>query len=147
MVFKASIVTTTVVLALMAAGCGSTTTPTMAPPPTPDLVAGITGLSPALGTTLALGQAVTFTGTAAYTLNSAATGTLVMVIQDQANQILQAPGTQPNKQVAKGSGEATFSQTITLPGTGITTVRLFFALLPTGATSTISNVAVSYPVR
>ena len=67
-----------------------------------------------------------------------------MVIQDQANQALQA--TQPNAQVVKGSGQATLSQTITLPGTGITSVRLF-ALLPTGATSTISNVAVSYPVK
>ena len=145
MVSKASVVTTTVLLALTA-GCGSTSTPTMpAPVVAPDSVSSITGLSPALGTTLAPGQAVTFTGTAGYTLNSAGTGVLVMVIQDQANQILQA--TQPNAQVAKGSGQATLSQTITLPATGVTSVRLFFALLPTGATSTVSNVAVSYSVR
>ena len=116
-----------------------------APAAVPDSVSSITGLSPALGTTLAAGQAVTFTGTAGYALNSAGTGVLVMVIQDQANQPLQA--TQPNAQVVQGPGQATLSQTITLPATGVTSVRLFFALLPTGATSTISNVVVSYPVR
>jgi len=116
-----------------------------APAIVPDSVSSITDLSPVLGTTLAPGQAVTFTGTAGYALNSAGTGVLVMVIQDQANQALQA--TQPNAQVVKGSGQATLSQTITLPATGITGVRLFFVLLPTGATNTISNVAVSYPVR
>jgi hypothetical protein len=143
---KASILTTTVILALAAAGCGSTPTPTTpAPVVVPDSVSSIVGLSPVLGTTLAPGQAVTFTGTAGYALNSAGTGGLVMVIQDQANRALQA--TQPNAQVVKGSGEATLSQTITLPATGITGVRLFFVLLPTGATNTISNVAVTYSVR
>lgn len=133
-------------LALTAAGCGSTPAPTTpAPVVVPDSVSSITGLSPVLGTTLALGQAVTFTGTAGYALNSAGTGTLVMVIQDQANQPLQT--TQPNAQVVKGAGQATLSQTITLPGAGVTSVRLFFVLLPTGATNTISNVAVSFPVK
>ena len=143
---RAFIVTTAVVLALTGAGCGSYSTPTMpAPVPAADSVSSITGLSPVLGTTLALGQAVTITGTAGYALNSAGTGTLVMVIQDQANQPLQT--TQPNAQVVKGAGQATLSQTITLPGAGITSVRLFFVLLPTGATTTTSNVAVSYPVK
>ena len=146
MVSKTSIVTVAILLALTAAGCGSTPAPTMtAPAAVPDSVSSITGLSPALGTTLAPGQSVTFTGTAGYALNSAGTGVLVMVIQDQANQALQA--TQPNAQVVKGSGQVTLSQTITLPATGITSVRLFFALLPTGATSTTSNAAVSYPVK
>ena len=146
MVSRASILPMTVLLALTAAGCGSTPTPTMpGPVAAADSVSSITGLSPALGTTLAPGQVVTFTGTAGYALNSAGTGVVVMVIQDQANRGLQA--TQPNAQVVKGLGEATLTQTIALPATGVTSVRLFFSLLPTGATSTASNVAVSYPVR
>ena len=142
----ASIVTTTMVLAVTAAGCGSTPTPTV-PAPLPDSVSSITDMSPALGTTLAPGQTVIFTGTAGYTLNSAGTGILVMVIQDQADQALQAPGTQPNAQVVRGSGQATLSQTIMLPGTGITSVRLFFLLAPMGSTSTTSVATVSYPVK
>jgi hypothetical protein len=71
---RASILTTTVLLALTAAGCGSTPTPTMpAPAAIPDSVSSITGLSPALGTTVAPGQAVTFTGTAGYALKGVCT--------------------------------------------------------------------------
>src|SRR5215218_7490387 len=91
------VVTMTILLALTASRCGSSPTPTMATPTlnptltptTPNSVSSITGLSPALGTVLAPGQVVTITGTAGYTLTSAETGTVFMVIQDQANRNLQ----------------------------------------------------------
>jgi len=146
MVTRAPVSTTTLLLALAAAGCGETATPTApAPVAAADAVAGVTGLSPAVGTTLAAGQPVTVTGTVSYTLNSAGTGVLYMIIQDQADKSLQT--TQPTAEVVKGPGEVTLSQTITLPPTGVTGVRLFFALLPAGAKATNSTVVITYPVK
>jgi hypothetical protein len=140
--------TTTVLLAIATTGCGSTPAPTTpAPTVLTDAVYGVTDLSPAVGTTLAAGRQVTFTGTVGYSLNTAGTGALFMVLQDQSNQRLQPPGTQPTTAVIAGSGQATLSQTITLPSTGITSVRLFFSLLPSGATSTNSNVAITFAVK
>jgi hypothetical protein len=138
-------VTAIVLLALTAAGCGSSPTPTM-PAPAADSVSSIVDMSPVPGTTLARGQTVTFTGTAGYTLNSAGTAVLVLVIQDQANQTLQA-GTQPTAPVVKGTGQATLSQTLTLPATGVTGVRLFFVLAPAGGTITNSVLTISYAVK
>jgi hypothetical protein len=90
---------------------------------------------------------VTFKGTAGYTLSSADTGILFMVLMDQANQSLQLASTQAKTQVVKGSGQAKLSQTITLPATGITTVRLAFVLFGTGASTSTSSVGVSFAVK
>src|SRR6478735_12619725 len=104
--------TTTILLAMAASGCGSAPTPTTPAPVVPtDVVYGVTDLSPALGTTLAAGKEVTFTGTVDYSLSTAGTGALFMVLQDQANQRLQPLGTQPTMPVVAGNGRATLSQT------------------------------------
>ena len=144
MVLRAAAVTMTLLAGLAAAGCGSTPMPT-APAAVTDSVIGVTGVSPALGTPLLSGQVVTFTGTASYALNTAGTGVLYMIIQDQANKSLQ--DTQPSAQVVKGPGDVMLSQTITLPQAGVTSVRVFFALLPAGATATNASVAVTYSVK
>jgi hypothetical protein len=39
------------------------------------------------------------------------------------------------------------SQTLTLPATGITGVRLFFVLVPAGGTTTNSALTISYAVK
>lgn len=145
---KVSIATMTMLLALMVAGCGGGSTPTTpTPTSTQDALSGITNLSPSLGTNLSAGQTVTFTGTTRYTLNSADTGVVVMVLEDQAHQPLQPARTQAQTPVARGTGEATLSQTITLPGTGVTSVRLLFVLAATGASSSTATVSVSYFVQ
>lgn len=137
-------VATALVLSLAVAACGSAPA---APTPVADSVSSITDMTPAPGTTLRRGQTVTFTGTAGYSLATANAGAVILVIQDQSNQVLQPPGPQPSATVVKGSGQVTLSQSITLPDTGITGVRLFFMLAPAGATSTRATVSVTYPVQ
>jgi len=142
----------TLVLSLVsfiAGGCGSSSpaAPTPSTPTVTDAMRGVTNLAPTSGTVLQPGQTVTFGGTAGYSLATADSGTVFMVVQDQANRILQDVTTQPRVAVVKGSGEATFSQTLTVPSSGVTSVVVFFALLPAGATGTNATASVSYPVR
>ena len=138
-------------ICLVATACGSSTptvpTPTPSTPTASDSLKGVTSLAPATGTVLQPGQTVAFGGTAGYALATADSGTVFMVIQDQANHILQEVGTQPRAAVVKGTGEVTLSQTITLPTSGVTSIVVFFALLPAGANTTSAAVSVSYPVR
>ena len=139
-----AMVMTTLIVWLTAAGCGSSP---MAPASMPDSVSSITDMVPVLGTKLLHGQTVTFTGTAGYSLLSADSGKIIMVIEDQADQVLQPAGTQPSATVGKGSGQVTLSQSITLPDEGVTVVRVFFPLAPAGATSTNAVVHVTYQVQ
>jgi hypothetical protein len=144
-----SVVTITLAVAT-AAGCGGSS-PAAPTPTTPvtvtDSIRGITNLLPATGTILQPGQTVTFSGTPAYSLATADSGTVHLIIQDQANRILQPIGTQPNTPVVKGNGEVTLSQTLTVPTEGVTSVVVFFALLPAGASLTNASTSVFYPVR
>ncbi len=142
---------TAVALSVHVAGCGSSPT-APDPPPTPTPTAStsdsisLANIAPAPGTNLLPGQTVTFSATVAYSLLSTDSAAIVLGIQDQANQRLQPIGPQPSTTVAKGSGQAAFSQSITLPSTGITSVRVFFSLTPAGATRTDVVVSVTYPV-
>jgi hypothetical protein len=135
-------VLTTLILSLSAVGCSSSP---MAPAPMPDSVNSVTDMVPALGTKLLHGQTVTFTGTAGYSLLSADSGQVLLAIQDQTNKVLTT--TQPSATVAKGSGPVTLSQKITLPDTGVTSVQVFFLLVPAGATSTHAAVPLTYQVQ
>jgi hypothetical protein len=135
-------IATTFILSLTAVGCASSPT---TPAPVPDSVNGIIDLVPPLGTKLLHGQTVTFTGTAGYSLNSADSGQVLLAIEDQTNKRLST--TEPSATVAKGSGQVTLSQSITLPDTGVTAVQLYFLLVATGATSTHAAVPVTYQVQ
>jgi hypothetical protein len=72
---------------------------------------------------------------------------VVLVIDDQAYKALQPAGAEPAVTVAKGSGQARLSKTITLPDTGTTTVHVILLLMPTGATSTTLAAGADYPVQ
>jgi len=137
------------ILSIAMGGCGSS--PAAPTPPTPaaasDSVSSVVNMNPSPGTALQLGQTVTFAGTPAYVLVSADLGTMRMVIQDQANRVLQTDGTQVTAVVHRGSADVTLSQTVTLPADGITSVRVFFVLVPAGATSSNATLSVSYPIR
>ena len=142
---------TAVALSVHVAGCGSSpTAPDPPPTPTPTTSTSdsisLANIAPAPGTNLLPGQTVTFSATVAFSLLSADSAAIVLGIQDQANQRLQPIGPQPSATVAKGSGQAALSQSITLPSTGITSVRVFFSLTPAGATRTDVVVSVTYPV-
>ena len=137
-------------LLILLAGCGGgssgmTTSPTSTT--LTDAVTAITNMNPAPGTALQAGQTVTFTGTAAYTLASADTGIMVIVVQDQTGRPLPSNDVVPAVAVRRGSADATLSWTATVPASGVTTVRVFFGLAGSGASSTNAVLSVSYPVR
>jgi hypothetical protein len=72
---------------------------------------------------------------------------MIMVIQDQTDRALPASTTQPIVVVHRGSADVTLSETITIPASGVTSVRVFFVLAPAGAATTYASAQVSYPVR
>jgi hypothetical protein len=142
--------TTLVMLFLAACGSGSPTAPTATPAPTPvpamDAVS-VGSLAPAAGTPLQASQTVMFTATLNYTLGSAESGQVVIVIQDQSGRSLQPPGRpQPAAVIAKGTGTATLADSIVVPASGVSSVRVFFPLIPSGASRTDVVVSVNYPV-
>ena len=135
-------VITTLILSLAAAGCGSSP---VAPAPVPDSLSSLVDVSPTLGTKLLHGQTLTFTATAGYSLNSANSGAVVLAIEDQTSKPLTT--TQPMARVTKGSEQVTLSQSVTLPDTGVSSVRVYFLLVPDGATSTKAVAPLTYQVQ
>ena len=133
-------------LVLAGTGCGGPPVAPTATVPAVDAVNGVTNMVPAPGTTLTAGGTVTFSGTPAYTLASADLGTVQMVIQDQDDRPLPVPGSQAVL-AHRGTGDVTITQTVTLPADGITSVHLYFFLVPAGAASTNASVRLTYPVR
>jgi hypothetical protein len=104
-------------------------------------------MNPTPATALQAGQTVTFSGTAGYTLASADVGSVRMIVQDQSSRPLPSNDAQPTVVASRGTADATLTQTVTVPDIGVTSVRVFFALVPSGATSTKAVQTVSYPVH
>ncbi len=139
---------------LIACGGSSPTAPTppapTLPAPTPSPAAdalSIVTITPAVGTLLAPGQAVTFSATLGYTLATADSGQIVIVIQDQSDnglQMVRQP--QPSVTVQRGTTTVTLSDSVKIPSVGVSQVRVFFPLIRAGATRTETLVRVVYPV-
>jgi len=137
-----------VVLLFSVTACGGSSPAAPSPPPVParDSLNGITNLNPAIDTVLQPGQTLTISGTAGYTLATADLGSLMMIVKDQADRPIQTSSI--GVVVARrGTGDATLTQTITVPSDGVTSIRVYFALAPAGATSTNVTLLVTYPVR
>ena len=130
---------------LVGCGCGSPTAPTATPTPASDAIS-LGSIAPAVGTLLHAGQTVTLTATLNYTLTSAASGQIAIIIQDQLNRNLKPPGTQPAVAVMRGTSTAALSDTVTIPDSGVSSVTVFFPLIPAGATRTDVLISVTYPV-
>jgi hypothetical protein len=124
------------------AGCGSNG-PTA---PTTESIL-LTSISPAVGTTLNAGDRVTFTAVVSCTIVHSSGGIAAMVLQDQANKSLLAPGEiQPQSALVKGTTTVTFSHTITVPESGsVVTVALPLFVNESGSTRAV--VTRSYQVR
>ncbi|HEV7515962.1 MAG TPA: hypothetical protein VGR07_06655 [Thermoanaerobaculia bacterium] len=105
----------------------------------------ISSISPAAGTRLAPGSTVTFTARIDYELSSTLTGAITLVIEDQLNQVLTTHP-QVRTSVTRGRGSVSLSDQITVPASGVTTVRVFFPLSMEGVSSTSVVASVSYPV-
>jgi hypothetical protein len=136
----------TFVVALAVSGCGGAPAAPAAPTSAMDAVTGVTNMVPAPDTTLTAGQAVTLSGTPAYSLYSADLGTVQMVIDDQNDRPLPTASIYAIL-VRRGTGDATITQTVMLPPDGVTSVHVYFLLAPAGGGPTQTSVRLTYPVR
>jgi len=125
----------------LVAGCNKGSSPTDLT--SPDSIA-INSIAPAAGTKLAPGSTVTFTTSVGYTLVSASSATITLVIEDQNDQPLTV--TQPQLTVAAGTGTVSLTGPVTIPATGVTTLQVFIPLTPAGSTGSPTIAAALYPV-
>lgn len=115
------------------------------PLPATDSIA-IETITPARGTTLRKGQEVTFTALVRYTVGTASTGRTSLVIQNQANQNLQAAGAQPRIDLIRGGGTITMTSRITVPTSGTTSVAVIAPLFVGSSNNTTITSTVTYNV-
>jgi hypothetical protein len=106
---------------------------------------GFGPMLPVVGTSLAAGQTVTFRGIANYALYTASSAVGELLLLDQADRALQPAGSHPTAMVGKGVGQIPFSQTITLPATGVSVVKVLYVLTTAGGAET--TIMVSYSVE
>ena len=125
------------------AGCGSSGPAG----PTSDFIS-VTSIVPADGTTLMVGDRVTFTAVVTCTIVNSDGGFAAMVIQDQRNISLLDPGETPLRAaLTRGTTTVTLSHTITIPESGSTTVRVLFPIFFNESSSTRAVAVRNYTVR
>jgi hypothetical protein len=110
----------------------------------PDLIV-IATISPPEGTKLAPGGSVTFTAGLSYILNSSGAATIIMVIEDQGGRVLN-PASEVTTVVSRGTGSLQMSDSITIPSTGVSQIKVLFTLGPSPAFAPPSVASASYPV-
>ena len=109
----------------------------------------VTSASPASGTRLAPGSAVTFTANVNYLLRSDSAfgdnrGTLVMDIDDQNGRDID---TEVVKTVEHGQGSTSLADRLVVPSSGVSQVQVIVELIPDGFNSpTVTSAAGTYPV-
>ena len=125
-----------------AAGCASDS-PTA---PTADQIE-LNSVVPAAGTVLRAGERVTFTAVVTGTIVSSDGGFTGMVLQDQANRSLLAPGEFPPQAVLpKGTTTVTLSHTYTIPEGGVS-LTLAVPLFTNSSTETRAVTTRNYSTR
>jgi hypothetical protein len=135
---------TALALLLAAALGGGCTGQTSTAPAPPNAITIVT-LTPAAGTRLAPGAAVTFSATLAYMLNNAGSAEVSMVIEDQGNVVLNS-GNQPTTVVSATQGTATLTGALTVPAAGVTQLQVLFTLTPNTSVPIPVVAAANYPV-
>jgi len=94
----------------------------------PDRVS-VVSLQPANGSALVPGSTVTFNARLDYELQSESSGAILLVVEDQ-NSALLTVGPQARAAITQGRGSATLSDQVKVPATGVSQVRVFFAMVP-----------------
>ena len=114
-----------VLLTILAGACGGHSP---SEPVRPDRVS-VVSLQPANGSSLVPGSVVTFNARLDYELQSESSGAILLVVQDQ-NSALLTVGPQARAAITRGRGSATVSDQVRIPATGVSQVRVFFAIVP-----------------
>ena len=94
----------------------------------PDRVS-VVSLQPENGSSLVPGSIVTFNARLDYELQSESSGAILLVVEDQ-NSALLTVGPQARAATTRGRGSATLSDQVKVPATGVSQVRVFFAMVP-----------------
>jgi len=137
-----------VLLTVFAGACGGHSP---SEPVGPDRVS-VVSLQPANGSSLVPGSVVTFNVRLDYELRSESSGAILLVVEDQ-NSALLTVGPQARAATTRGRDSATLSDQVKVPATGVSQVRVFFAMVPpdVSATQFLSASPVqpdaTYPVR
>ena len=129
----------------MLLSCSGGDSPTDPSPPADSVV--IESISPPQSDPLSAGSQVTFRARVRYGLASADSGRIHIVIQDQLNRSISPTTPQPRVQIIRGTGTVELSDTVTVPASGVTSVQVFFPLVPAGSTNTSVVDTVTYTVR
>jgi hypothetical protein len=132
-------------LALLMLGCSGSDSPTDPGPTTDSLV--LESFEPPVSTVLAPGSRVSFRARVRYALATASTGRVLIVIQDQTGNNISGTSPQPSVAVTLGAGTVELADTITVPASGVTSVQVFYPLIPGGAQQSTVVQRVIYTVR
>jgi uncharacterized protein (TIGR03067 family) len=116
-------------------------------PPNPNDRVIIVSILPDPSTPLAAGSTVTFKATVMYSLASASSGQVGIVIQDQASQNLSLTSPQPTADVLRGKGTITLTDSAAVPATGVSAVLVFFPLTATDGSNSLAAPIVTYTVH
>jgi hypothetical protein len=106
----------------------------------------IVSIQPPAGAILQVGAPVSFTVTVAFTLASAPSGSVVMVVEDDAFRTIPGSLPQPTIGISRGRGMVTLTQQILVPPADVASVDVFFALAATGGTQSLAVQEVTYHV-
>ena len=101
--------------------------------------------SPTPGTPLIAGRTVEFKIRVSYQLSIADSGTIVLVVQGEANKNLLGDRKQQTQAVTRGKGSMMLTDSLVVPA-GSKEVRLFMPLVPNGINHTSGELVVRYPV-
>jgi len=142
MLFHASLA----LMMLFALRCSDSDSSPTEPEPTIDSVA-IETITPVQGTTLQGGSRVTFRARVRYTLATASSGRISLIIEDQASRNISATTPQPSISVTRGGQVVELTDTIDIPANGVTRVDVFVPLFPGTSTSTNTVQVVRYTVQ
>jgi hypothetical protein len=99
---------------------------------------------PTPGTSLCVGEKLTFEVAAKYELSISNEGKVVLVFQDDANNLI-GDGAQVSVLVKSRDGTVSLSETITVPATS--EVRVFIPLVPAEMERTEGELVLRYPTK
>jgi hypothetical protein len=139
-------VASVVLAAAWLTACGDDSPADTVPDPVGDSVV-IAAITPATSTILSPGERIDFAAVVSYTLATADSGRLTLTVRDQQDRNLLPSGTPEEFAVVRGTNRFNVAQSLLVPLSGVTEVRVTLSLFPGASTQTNTIVAVSYQVR
>jgi len=112
----------------------------------PDYSVSFVSADPEPGSVLTPGQTASIAVTVKYSLQARATGRVLLIFENEANRLVESTRHQASQEVARGSGEITVSDSLTLPP-DIRELHVFVPLVTHGMLRTSGELMITYPVK